>query len=214
MGDTIDDDWAEENLHNLDVIEENENDQLDGDNDDDNEQEEDHTNTLDNSKQLKKEKKKRKFEEFKQKKKDKVKEIKTDDTTTSTAVTINKNDIFFKAFDPESPLYKLFHESDFLDTSHLINPNLLCPFRNSILTIIPGFKKMIKNNKSDNINGSPLVVIISLSAIRCTEIVSTISSHFKTKIAKLFAKHIKLQEQIELLKNRYPIAIGIVKHYY
>ena len=105
-------------------------------------------------------------------------------------------------------MLKLFQPQDFLDATSLINPNLPCLFRNAILTAIPGFKKLIKKSVSD-VNGCPLVIIVSISAIRCSEICQIISSQIHCKIAKLFAKHIKIPEQIEMLNNsRYPIAIG------
>ena len=48
------------------------------------------------------------------------------------------------------------------------------------------------------------------SALRCTEIVKSVSGKIPNcKIAKLFAKHIKTEEQMDLLsKAYYPIAIG------
>jgi ubiquitin carboxyl-terminal hydrolase 48 len=53
-----------------------------------------------------------------------------------------------------------------------------------------------------------MVVILSSSALRAVEFLKPLSV-FRCKIAKLFAKHMKVQEQVELLSKSYqPIAIG------
>ncbi|BAT93515.1 hypothetical protein LR48_Vigan02g275800 [Vigna angularis] len=57
--------------------------------------------------------------------------------------------------------------------------------------------------------GSPAVLIISSSALRCIHLLRGFRSFTKQcHAAKLFAKHLKLQEQISLLKNRVNIAGG------
>lgn len=57
--------------------------------------------------------------------------------------------------------------------------------------------------------GCPALLIISSSAIRCVEIlrgVKTLTT--KCHAAKLFAKHIKIEEQVSILKERVNIAGG------
>ncbi|KDO20503.1 hypothetical protein SPRG_14261 [Saprolegnia parasitica CBS 223.65] len=54
---------------------------------------------------------------------------------------------------------------------------------------------------------SPLLLIVCSSALRAVEIGKAIAS-FKCHVAKLFAKHLKLEEQVEMLKRFHPIAIG------
>lgn len=202
MGDNNNDDWEIEKLNDLKAdVTENEIDV----NEDDNNYEEEKTIeaiSLNQQQTCKNEKKKRKLSLLKEI----IKSKKSNDTQEVTQD--NKNALFFKSLKESSPLLKLFHPQDFLDATSLSNPNLPCLFRNAILTVIPGFKKLIKKSVSD-VNGCPLVIIVSISAIRCTEICQIISTQIHCKIAKLFAKHIKMPEQIEMLNNsRYPIAIG------
>ncbi|CAJ1977812.1 unnamed protein product [Sphenostylis stenocarpa] len=57
--------------------------------------------------------------------------------------------------------------------------------------------------------GSPAVLIITSSALRCIQLLRGFRSITnQCHAAKLFAKHMKLQEQISLLKNRVNIASG------
>jgi len=62
--------------------------------------------------------------------------------------------------------------------------------------IIPSMKRL-KNWKH---NHSPMILIISLSARRCVELQKQLS-YLKLPVAKLFAKHMKVEEQVELLKG-------------
>lgn len=57
--------------------------------------------------------------------------------------------------------------------------------------------------------GSPAVLILTSSALRCIHLLRGFRSMTKQcHAAKLFSKHMKLQEQIALLKNRVNIASG------
>lgn len=69
-----------------------------------------------------------------------------------------------------------------------------------------GFKKEVKSRRGDP--GCPLAVIICASANRCVTINSEISHTFQCKVSKLFAKHLKVQDQVEALKTFAPVAIG------
>lgn len=112
-------------------------------------------------------------------------------------------------WDSSSTLATLFDEEDFFDCKANSNENITCPFINAILSGLPKFKAMIKKRSDVDVRGHPLILIITMSAIRATEVVASISNKLNCKIAKLFAKHIKIQEQIEYLnKDVYPIAIG------
>ena len=62
--------------------------------------------------------------------------------------------------------------------------------------VIPSMKRL-KNWKH---NHSPMILIISLSARRCVELQKQLS-YLKLPVAKLFAKHMKVEEQVELLKG-------------
>ncbi|OQR83324.1 ubiquitin-specific protease [Achlya hypogyna] len=54
---------------------------------------------------------------------------------------------------------------------------------------------------------SPILLIVCSSALRAVEIGKAIAG-FKCHVAKLFGKHLKLEEQVENLKRWHPIAIG------
>lgn len=57
--------------------------------------------------------------------------------------------------------------------------------------------------------GCPALLIISSSAIRCVEILRGMKTlTTKCHAAKLFAKHIKIEEQVSILKDRVNIAGG------
>jgi hypothetical protein len=57
--------------------------------------------------------------------------------------------------------------------------------------------------------GCPQVLILCSGAKRATDVISAISKKIHCKISKLFAKHIKVTEQVEMLaKTHYPIACG------
>ncbi|PKU76740.1 protein CMSS1 [Dendrobium catenatum] len=57
--------------------------------------------------------------------------------------------------------------------------------------------------------GSPAVLIISVSALKSLELLRGLKVYTKKcRPAKLFAKHMKVEEQVELLRNRVNIASG------
>eukprot|EP00002_Diphylleia_rotans_P039885 TRINITY_DN9368_c0_g1_i1.p1 TRINITY_DN9368_c0_g1~~TRINITY_DN9368_c0_g1_i1.p1 ORF type:complete len:375 (-),score=108.36 TRINITY_DN9368_c0_g1_i1:69-1193(-) len=65
-------------------------------------------------------------------------------------------------------------------------------------------------NDAEGYRGAPVVVIITHSAIRAVDIYKSLGE-FTTigQVAKLFAKHIKLQEHVEMLQNKIiKIAVG------
>merc|ERR1712159_796368 len=76
--------------------------------------------------------------------------------------------------------------------------------------VLPSWKKDFKkNNKkiSAELRNSPRVIIICSSAIRAVEVMKFLSE-FRVSVAKLFAKHLKVKDQVEMLKNYHPIAVG------
>eukprot|EP01039_Chlorochromonas_danica_P001708 gene1708-1867_t len=87
-----------------------------------------------------------------------------------------------------------------------------CPFVRALSVAMPGYKKILLNTNKvkEDQNGCPILVILCASANRASEIIKSISSKLiKCRIAKLFAKHFKISDQIEMLaKEYYPIAIG------
>ena len=58
--------------------------------------------------------------------------------------------------------------------------------------------KRLKNWKHSH---SPMVLVITISARRAVELMKQLSSEIKLPICKLFAKHMKVEEQAELLCN-------------
>eukprot|EP00252_Welwitschia_mirabilis_P006723 TRINITY_DN17620_c0_g3_i1.p1 TRINITY_DN17620_c0_g3~~TRINITY_DN17620_c0_g3_i1.p1 ORF type:complete len:243 (+),score=59.92 TRINITY_DN17620_c0_g3_i1:116-844(+) len=75
----------------------------------------------------------------------------------------------------------------------------------------PKWKEVLckPNLEDDILPGSPVLLVICSSAIRCMDVLRglkelTASCH----AAKLFAKHIKIEQQVEALKNRVNIAVG------
>ena len=62
-----------------------------------------------------------------------------------------------------------------------------------------------KGRKRDK---SPNVIILSASALRATDVIKHVSP-FHCKVLKLFARHLKVEDQTELLaKQFHPLAIG------
>ncbi|KAI8816673.1 U3-containing 90S pre-ribosomal complex subunit-domain containing protein [Fimicolochytrium jonesii] len=57
--------------------------------------------------------------------------------------------------------------------------------------------------------GSPAVIVLSASAIRAVNVARLMRKVGECKVAKLFAKHLKLKDQVDALsKDRFPIAVG------
>lgn len=85
-----------------------------------------------------------------------------------------------------------------------------CPFAGTIAAAVPSFRKKYCSASNDAEKfGCATVIIVCSGARRATQVISSISGKFKCRIGKLFAKHFKLQEQIDTLtKNYYPIAVG------
>jgi protein CMS1 len=81
-----------------------------------------------------------------------------------------------------------------------------CPFFSTIQTKIPDFQTKKKTPGSEV--GSPLVIIVSAGAVRSVEIMRHLSTSAQCRIAKLFAKHIKVEEQVDMLREYNPIAVG------
>ncbi|KAK2171533.1 hypothetical protein NP493_1056g01055 [Ridgeia piscesae] len=76
-------------------------------------------------------------------------------------------------------------------------------------SVAPTWEKMLKKVKDHK--GSPLVLIVTSAATRATDLIRDLKDvkTKKCKIAKLFAKHIKLKEQEKLLqKSTVHIGVG------
>lgn len=202
--------------------------------DDANSDEEDDDQVASDSKKLKR---KAKFESFKEKKRQKLEQLKNNTEETMSQLNPSESIQLIESNRPEHLFLsqemkdKEFSEDNFfypvLDPSAVTESatKTPCPFIRAFSAGLPSYKKLIlgedisnkkKKNDSDKNepivreNGSPFVVIIASSAIRATEIIKSLSAKLiKVKIGKLFAKHFKLTEQIEMLsKEFYPIVIG------
>jgi protein CMS1 len=83
------------------------------------------------------------------------------------------------------------------------------PLVQAIMSAVPSFKKTLKTRTTELPNGSPMILIVCSSAVRAADVINTLSKHFHCIIAKLFAKHFKLQEQVEFLTTQSAyIAVG------
>ena len=87
-----------------------------------------------------------------------------------------------------------------------------CSFVSAIAIAMPSYKKKLvaaATTTSEDDRGSPVVLVICASAHRSTDIINSISQGLKCKIAKLFAKHFKVEEQVDVLsKQTFPVAVG------
>ncbi len=169
----------------------------------------------------KKSKKKRKFQEMKEKKKRRL--LDENSESNDSLKQLNQSDMLellqlHCPTDGHNIKDSHFEESDFfypdLDESSATKSTKkdLCPFVRALSASLPSYKKiLLNNNQTDkDKNGCPVLVIVCASALRATEIIKSVSSKIiKCKIAKLFAKHFKVQEQVEMLSSEYfPVAIG------
>lgn len=77
-------------------------------------------------------------------------------------------------------------------------------------TEFPNFQKEFSSKAKSSKNGAPVVIIVSPSAVRCVDMIRSLKSvGAHCKIGKLFAKHLKIEEQKELLNNNIiKIAVG------
>lgn len=222
MGDCLDDDqWAPEEIKEEDV----EGDVLEEDHSGAESDEEEKQEQL--REEAKRLKKKRKFEELKAKKRLKKEEEIAEETAESIAqlnpdqmlqlldshLPAEAMDATMDAFGnrKEFPSEIFFCPS--LDPSGTTESTTKkpCPFVRALSCALPGYKKLLlKTNVNKDLNGCPILLVVCASAQRATEIIKSVSSKLiKCKIAKLFAKHFKIGEQIEMLsKEHFPIAIG------
>jgi len=70
--------------------------------------------------------------------------------------------------------------------------------------VLPSMKRL----KKWRVEKSPMVLIVCVSALRAVEVLKEISS-LNMRAAKLFAKHMDVSDQVEMLKNNsYGIAVG------
>lgn len=102
--------------------------------------------------------------------------------------------------------------TDGLNESHFAAPKGLGKHKLELLPsyihhLLPSFKRdfLGKGKRRDK---SPYFLILCSSALRCVEVIKYLTP-FKCRVAKLFAKHMKVDEQAKQLAGVYlPIAVG------
>jgi protein CMS1 len=175
-------------------------------------------------------KKRKKFEEFKLKKKLKLQE---EPAVEAQKAAVAKQQSKAQPFQPEEMLAMFeahrpgnighsngtdFSVSDFVfagldegSTTKSEKNKKVCSFVRALSANMPGYKKLLLNKASSKEDhGCPLLLVVCSSAIRATQVIKSMSAKLiKCKIAKLFAKHFKVEEQMEMLSKEYfPIALG------
>jgi U3-containing 90S pre-ribosomal complex subunit len=110
-----------------------------------------------------------------------------------------------------SQLAKLLTEQHFLSAPAVGVPQsgaTKCSFVNHIACGLPGYRNRLQAVNSME-NGAPIVLIICASAQRAADVINAVSKSLKCKVAKLFAKHFKVEDQVDLLsKQAFPVAVG------
>jgi U3-containing 90S pre-ribosomal complex subunit len=79
----------------------------------------------------------------------------------------------------------------------------------SIKALFPNWKRLTNYKEASKLvkPGNPKLLILSISATRCTEVLKQLNS-LNARIAKLFAKHLSVDEQKEILKQSIAFAVG------
>lgn len=73
---------------------------------------------------------------------------------------------------------------------------------------LPDWKKRIQNRNNNAPRGGPSVLIVCAGARRCVEVMKHLTA-FRCQVVKLFAKHLKIEEQkVMLKKGCFPLAVG------
>jgi hypothetical protein len=211
MGDTLDDSFVVESIDgddDGDYLVEEEDDRSDENHSSDDNESEEGNKKKNEIKQAKLLKKKRKFKEFKDKKKQANSiecEVAADAKKTKHGLNPDEQLELFLLHQP--PLMTLSFKAEHFIESKLSTNSKKCSFSNAIISGIEGYKKAF--NKSTDDFGFPIVLVICAGAKRAADVINSISKDMKVKVAKLFAKHFKVQEQMDLLsRNHFPIAVG------
>lgn len=103
-------------------------------------------------------------------------------------------------------------ENSMLELSNTMPHNIPNLMKHVKAIFGPSWEEVLCEGNVDEGNvepGCPALLIISSSAIRCVEILRSMKTlTTKCHAAKLFAKHIKIEEQVSILKERVNIAGG------
>ncbi|KAI9279621.1 U3-containing 90S pre-ribosomal complex subunit-domain containing protein [Sporodiniella umbellata] len=97
-------------------------------------------------------------------------------------------------------------ESAIVNNEKFKQEHILDALPNYIKFGVAGHKKL---SKKPMVSASPVALVVTHSAIRAVDLVRSLKDSFDSaKIAKLFAKHFKIEEQVDFLE-REPIHIGV-----
>eukprot|EP00898_Chlorokybus_atmophyticus_P005302 jgi/Chlat1/5773/Chrsp387S00876 len=84
------------------------------------------------------------------------------------------------------------------------SPHALDKLASHLKKLCPKWEKVLQGHV-----GSPAMLIVSGSAKRCVDIIRGLGDMARAcKVVKLFAKHLKVEEQVELLKQSVCIGVG------
>lgn len=156
-------------------------------------------------------------DEKKSKKKEKLKDLKR---RTQNAKETGARDI--KKLEGELPSWATQAEilNDFLPGKHFFPDDFFnphqgtsqpCNFVRAMASGLPSYKKALAVDSvtQEGSAGSPVIIVVCSSARRSADIINQMSKLLHCKIAKLFAKHFKIQDQVEILsKQNFPVAVG------
>ena len=145
-------------------------------------------------------KKKRKLELLRSNRNDKKKTIKNTIINEIDLTNITNQYEYFIQYCSSNNITKQISNNDILDLDGK------CPLDIVSSVELSGLKRSLKIGSFEA--GSPVCIIICPSALRCTQVIANLSNKYKCRIAKLFAKHMKVEEQIDALKKSYPLAVG------
>lgn len=158
---------------------------------------------------LSKEKKKMKLKMLKQRIVD-IKSVKDTEgkvcvSLKSKLTPINQLKSLIQALDIDDSFPLLIKEENFYDHEDEESKKT-CPFFVAIRRGLRSFQSVLREKVDES--GCPRIIIICPGATRATIVRNSLRKILKCKIAKLFAKHFKIHDQIELLKTHHAVVVG------
>lgn len=189
--------------------------ELSDDDDDDEEEADEAKKESSSSSSLKKEKKKRKFSEMKEKK------LLARSSSSSSSSEGEEEEsplqVFLKHKPPSAP--SDFSPEHFLQLNpHPSSSSITAKkkkkppsppslFLDAIDQAVPSREDLLRAGDTEEC--SPRVVVVCSGARRGCDVIQILSKHYKCKVGKLFAKHFRIQDQIEVLNaTDFPIVVG------
>jgi len=159
------------------------------------------------------EKKKRKFEELKAKKQQKREldaSADEDNGPTCARLSAKEQEKIYNENKPatiDGELGGVLTADSFYDPHQKETKKHPCIFVRAMAAGLPGFVKTLQAPSSEN--GCPIVIVVCAGARRAADVINSVSMDLKIKVAKLFAKHFKVQEQMDALnRQHFPVAVG------